>query len=122
VFRLSRVQGAVSRDGEAGSYEVPPDTDLRALTQSLAPPPADRTAEVLVRHDTGHGMRRHATTSSTQDGGRDGWDRLTVTYGARDAFADEVLSYGADVVVLEPAELRRSVVRRLEETVRGVSP
>src|SRR3954469_4924749 len=37
VFRLSRVQGAVTRDGKAGSYEVPPGTDLRAMTQSLAP-------------------------------------------------------------------------------------
>ena len=52
VFRLSRVQGAVSRDGKAGSYEVPPRTDLRAMTQSLASPPADQSAEVLVRRGT----------------------------------------------------------------------
>src|SRR5690349_14952593 len=36
VFRLSRVQGEVRADGPAGAYDVPPDTDLRALTQSLA--------------------------------------------------------------------------------------
>src|SRR6478735_7465490 len=37
VFRLSRVQGAVRADGKPGSFEVPPGTDLRAVTQSLAP-------------------------------------------------------------------------------------
>ena len=119
VFRLSRVQGVVSTDGKAGSYEVPPGTDLRAMTQSLAPAPADQTAEVLVRDAAGNGMRRHATVSGQQDGVPDGWDRLTVTYGAGDAFADEVLSYGADVVVLEPAEVRDYVVRRLQEAAQG---
>ncbi len=37
------------------------------------------------------------------------------SYGATDAFEDEVLGYGADVVVEAPAEVRASVVRRLHE-------
>src|SRR4029079_3862266 len=48
VFRLSRIRGEVQDDGAPGSYDVPPGTDLRAITQSLAPVPADRTARVLV--------------------------------------------------------------------------
>ena len=113
VFRLSRVQGEVVTDGRPGSFEVPPGTDLRALTQSLAPRPADRTAQVLVRPGTAHGLRRH---SAPVDGDApDGWERLDVRYGASDAFADEVLAYGADVVVLAPEDVRESVVRRLRE-------
>jgi predicted DNA-binding transcriptional regulator YafY len=54
VFRLSRVQGAVSEDGPAGSFEVPPGTDLRAVTQSWAPAPAGRP---------GPGRRRGRRTS-----------------------------------------------------------
>jgi proteasome accessory factor B len=119
VFRVSRVQGQVSADGKAGSYDVPAGTDLRAMTQSLAPAPADHTAEVLVRKGAGHGLRRHASVSEQQDGFDEGWERLTVRYGADDAFADEVLSYGADVLVLEPPELRESVVRRLQDAARG---
>jgi len=115
VFRLSRVQGEVSADGAAGSYDVPPDTDLRALTASLAPAPADRTAEVLVRPGAGHGLRRHADPSALQDDVPAGWERLTVRYGSTDAFADEVLGYGAEVVLLEPADLREHVVHRLRE-------
>src|SRR4051795_4539742 len=109
VFRLSRVQGEVLSDGSAGSFEVPPGTDLRAITRSLAPPPADRTAEVLVRPGAGPGLRRHAESVDGPvdgpvegTGARDGWERLRVRYGAGDAFADEVLGYGPDVVVLGP--------------------
>lgn len=121
VFRLSRVQGDVAPDGLAGSFEVPAGTDLRAVTRSLAPPAADRTAEVLVRQGAGHGLRRHAqpsTDPSARADVPDGWDRLTATYGATDAFADEVLGYGPDVVVLSPQDVRESVVRRLREAAR----
>jgi proteasome accessory factor B len=113
VFRVSRVQGDITADGPAGSFEVPPGTDLRALTRRLAPPPADRTAEVLARVGTAHGLRRHARPVS-QDSDP-GWERLAVTFGASDALADELLGYGADVVVLEPPDVRASVVRRLQE-------
>ena len=113
VFRLSRVQGGVRADGKPGSFEVPPGTDLRAVTQSLAPQPPDRCAEVLVRQGFAHGLRRHARPL---DGAApDGWDRLEATYGAGDAFADEVLGYGADVVVVSPEDVRDSVLRRLRE-------
>jgi proteasome accessory factor B len=116
VFRLSRVKGAVLPDGAAGSFEVPAGIDLRAVTASLAPPAADRTAEVLVRQGAGHGLRRHAAPDPGQS--PTGWDRLLVTYGAGHVLADEVLSYGADVVVLGPEDVRQSVVRRLRETAQ----
>ena len=114
VFRLSRVQGDVCAEGSPGSFEIPANTDLRAVTQSLAPLPADRTAEVLVREGTGHGLRRHAKPLDGTPAPA-GWDRLEATYGAADVFADEVLGYGADVVVVSPQEVRDVVVRRLRE-------
>jgi proteasome accessory factor B len=116
IFRLSRVQGDVVVDGAAGSFEVPPGTDLRAVTESLAPPADGRTAEVLVRQGAGHGLRRHATAAPQGADAPAGWDRLLVSYGAGDAFADEVLTYGADVVVLSPPDVRADVVRRLRES------
>jgi len=97
---------------------VPPDTDLRTVTQSLAPASADRTAEVLVRRGAAHGLRRHAGPSGEPGEVPDGWERLTASYGASDAFADEILGYGAEVVVLQPQDLRESVVRRLQEIVQ----
>ena len=111
MFRLSRVQGAVRLDRTPGSYEVPPDTDLRALTSMLAPAPADRTATVLVRQGAGHGLRRHSEPAAGE--APPGWDRLRVRYAGSRGLADEVLGYGADAVVVEPDEVRDEVVGRL---------
>jgi proteasome accessory factor B len=115
VFRLSRVQGTVVRDGRPDSFEVPPGTDLRAVTQTLAPRPPDRTAVLLVRQGAGHGLRRHARPAADQGDVPAGWERLEATYGSTDSFADEVLGYGADVIVETPEEVRSSVVGRLRE-------
>ena len=112
MFRLSRVQGEVRTDGKPGAYDVPEGTDLRALTQTLAPPVADQRASLLVRADCAHGLRRHARPASSTDA-PEGWDRIEVDFGRTDALADEVLGYGADVIVESPPELRALVVDRL---------
>jgi proteasome accessory factor B len=123
VFRLSRVHGDVVEDGPAAAFEVPPGTDLRAVTQALAPAPADRSADVLVRVDAAHGLRRHAhpapPSGDDEPAVPQGWERLTVDYGSGEALADELLGYGADVIVLSPADVRASVVRRLREAAQA---
>lgn len=113
LFRLSRVQGEVRPDMKGGSYDVPPGTDLRAITERLAPGPADRSATVLVRAGAGHGLRRHATPAAGD--APDGWDRLEVRYSGVGELAEELLWYGADVVAVDPAELRDAVLHRLKE-------
>lgn len=119
MFRLSRVQGTVRTGGRQRSYDIPPDTDLRELTQMLAPRRPDRTAVLLVREGAGHGLRRHARPA---DGGdrRAGWDRLEVDFASAETLADEVLEHGADVVVVEPQEVRDEVVARLERVAGAV--
>jgi proteasome accessory factor B len=110
LFRLSRVQGDVERDGPDGAFTVPDGTDLRALTAALAPEPATRTATLLVRDGTAHGLRRRATSSRS---GAEGWSVLEVPFGRDDALADEVLGHGADAVVEAPEDLRDLVLARL---------
>src|SRR5690606_17628116 len=95
-------------------YDVPDDLDLRAETRWLAPPSPDGSAKLRIRQGAGWGLRRRAT--ATEDLG-DGWDRVDVPYGGRWQAAEEIASYGPDVVVLEPAELRDAVVSLL----RGVA-
>lgn len=111
LFRLSRVKGAVRSTGKPGSYEVPEGTDIRALTESLAPAPAEHRARLLVRQGSALGLRRQG--ERCDDEAPAGWDRVEISYGRADALADEVLGYGADVVVEEPADLRERVVGRL---------
>jgi len=107
------VQGAVTNDGRAGSFVVPEGTDIRALTDSLGPPTADRRARLLVRRDSAHGLRRHSDLIESRDT-QEGWERVEVSYGASEALAEEVLSYADDVIVEEPPDLRSMVVDRLE--------
>jgi proteasome accessory factor B len=119
LFRLSRVQGEVRAHGKPGSFAVPPGTDIRALAESLAPAPALHRAVLLVREGAALGLRRQGSpvTGATPSG----WDRVEVPYGRTDAVADEILGFGADVVVEEPTDLRELVVERLRRVAAGVS-
>lgn len=115
VFRLSRITGAVRRAGRPESFTVPPDLDLRALTRSLAPSEPVAEAVVLARPGAALGLRARATTvhqaSGTTPPGE--WEELVVPFGREDALADEVLSYGPAVVLLQPERVRAQVVERL---------
>jgi proteasome accessory factor B len=114
LFRLSRVVGEVAFTGAEGSFTVPEGTDLRALTSRLAPDTAERTAVVLVRGGRALALRHRAAASEPAD---EGWDRLQVAFGRTDALVDELMTYGDDVVVVEPGELRSMVVERLRAVV-----
>lgn len=115
IFRLSRVQGAVRRQGKPGAYRIPAGVDVRAVAQRLAGPRTELPLTVLVRQGSGYGLRRGAQSVETGVAGPDGtheWDRVELTRNANPIA--ELLSYGADVVVLAPAEIRREVRGRLE--------
>lgn len=116
LFRLSRVAGGVRPDGEPGGFTVPEGTDIRSLTTRLAPAKPDRTAVLRVRPGTCQGLRRRSRPLDPAAGG-EGWDRVEVDYAATDGFVDELLGYGADVVVESPPEARDLVVARLEQLV-----
>lgn len=117
VFRLSRVVGEVRAVGRGGAFEVPADHDgvamveesFRGLT-TITPSPA----VLRVRAGAGHELRRRARTVGQVD---DEWDLIDIDHGILDAFADEVASYGGDVVVEQPAHLREAVVRRLRASL-----
>lgn len=116
VFRLSRIDGPVKTDGSPGSYEVPEGTDPRTVAQRLAPSPRREAIVLLVREGSGHGLRRDATTLATGVLGPDGlrqWDRLEIQRGS--GAADELLSYGASVIVESPLGVREEIVWRLRQ-------
>jgi proteasome accessory factor B len=121
VFRLSRVQGEARKAGAPGSYDVPPGTDVRATTVRLAPEPPTGRAVVLVRAGSGLALRRDAESVESGVPGPDqrtAWDRVVINRGGPGA-ADELLGYGPDVYVEEPAALRQQVVERLTAVVAG---
>lgn len=114
VFRLSRIVGAVSEVRGAEPYAVPADHRAREMIRTTVGVQEQRTATVRVRQGRGNTLRRRATAS--KDEGE--WTTLAVPYTDDDQLADEVSGYGADVVVLEPPEVRDLVVRRLQGALK----
>jgi proteasome accessory factor B len=127
VFRLSRIEGDVRFSGPAGSVIVPAGTDVRETVRKWdTQPRAERTAVLRVRQGAGHGIRRHATPvpdGSASDGtpGRgagpraaDGWDTISVPFSDVGWFAEHLASFGADVIALDPADLREAVITQLK--------
>lgn len=110
MFRVSRIVGQVQSGGVAGSYQPPDGLDLRALARSLAPPEPHTLATVRVRTGTGDALRRRAIRTEIID---DAWTEIDVRYGSAQSLADELLSQGADAMVVGPDEVRSDVIRRL---------
>jgi len=112
VFRLSRIDGPVKMCGPAGSVRVPSDADVRELVKNWdVTPPRDHEAVLRVRAGAGHGVRRYAKTVAA-DG--DGWDKITVQYSDVPWYADYLASFGPDVMVVGPPDLREAVISRLK--------
>ncbi|GAC1445395.1 MAG: WYL domain-containing protein [Mycobacteriales bacterium] len=109
VFRLSRMVGEVTAVGPV-QVPAPEDTDLRQLVARMARDEPRQVATVLIRSGAGWALRREATSLTAHD---DDWDVADVGFSDADRFADRVCGFGADVVVLAPAEARRAVIERL---------
>ena len=113
VFRLSRIAGPVRFSGPAGSVTMPPGIDVREVVRTWDSAPArENTAVLRVRTGAGYGLRRYATGPAVPAG--EGWDTISVPFSEATFFADQVASFGADVVVAEPPDLRDAVIRRLK--------
>jgi len=113
VFRLSRITGPVKMAGPAGSVTVPPDADVRGMVKSWdVSPVRDHTAVLRIRAGAGFGLRRWASEVTPDD--TPGWDRVTVSFADVPWYADHLASFGPDLVVLEPPDLREAVIRRLK--------
>jgi proteasome accessory factor B len=113
------VVGKATKRGRPGSYEIPPGTDVSEVARRLAPEPSTTRVSLLVRKGAGHTLRRGADRVEEGVPGPDTestWDRLVLERGSL-GLADEVLGYGADAYVEEPAALREAVVSRLREAV-----
>jgi proteasome accessory factor B len=132
VFRLSRIDGRVDFSGPPGSVTVPAGADVREVVRDWdSRPPEHRSAVLRIRKGAGYGLRRHATEDSAiqdsaiqggasrDDAGQDraeadGWDRVVVPFSGTGWFADHLASFGADVIVVDPPDLREAVIRRLK--------
>jgi proteasome accessory factor B len=113
VFRLSRIDGPVTFTGPAGTVTVPPGTDVRAAVRDWdADTPVPRSCLLRIRSGAGYGLRRHAVSVEPDE--VPGWDIAELTFTDSSWWSEQLASFGADVVVLEPTDLRDAVIGRLK--------
>jgi proteasome accessory factor B len=113
VFRLGRIDGPVTFTGPAGTVIVPPGTDVRAAVRDWdADTPVPRSCLLRIRSGAGHGLRRHAISIEADE--VPGWDIAELTFTDSGWWSEQLASFGADVVVLEPTDLRDAVIGRLK--------
>jgi len=111
-FRMSRVVGRVTLVGAPGAFTPPADMDLFSHVQTWTGPVAHpNKATVVVKPGRAFGVRRWADRIVP---GPDG-DRVELGYADPDGFARWLVGYGADVVVLEPEEVRKAMIARLRD-------
>jgi proteasome accessory factor B len=114
MFRVSRIVGEARVTDTA--FTRPDDVDLRALAASLAPAHPHNTARIRVRQGSGDVLRRRALHVRPVD---EQWVEIDLPYGSGSSLADELVSFGPDVVVTAPDEVRAAVVRRLSAITAG---
>ncbi|MEJ3750417.1 WYL domain-containing protein [Actinomycetes bacterium KLBMP 9797] len=111
-FRLSRIVGAVRTVGRPGAFAPPADVDLIShVARWFGPVERSGRATVLVRPGRAAGLRRWAQDATP---GPDG-DRLVLSYADPESLAALLVRYGADVRVLDPPEVRETIIQRLKE-------
>ncbi|MDE3723611.1 WYL domain-containing protein [Nocardiopsis sp. N85] len=123
VFRLGRIRGEVEILRGGPDVVVPDGVDLRSVVAGHRSEP-EATATVRVRTDTAHALRRAAlrVVPGERDGSGGGRDVLTVPYTDVPALVEHVASYGANAVIVEPAEARAAMVEHLTATVDAAPP
>jgi len=118
AFRLSRCTSDLE---DAGDGSTPPE-GFRAVEMIDGGPWAatgDERAVVAFAPDAAILAEASLAGAVRQRDRDDGWVVLGVPAPDEGALAALVLGYGPSAEVLEPASLRREVVRRLEELVRA---
>jgi proteasome accessory factor B len=113
MFKLSRITDVPRRTSRPGAYAVPADVDLRSLARSLAPREPTEETVLALRAGSAAGLRRRGRPATTTMDLPNGFEVCRVAFSDLWSAAEEISRHGADVVVLEPAELRELVVRGL---------
>jgi proteasome accessory factor B len=115
VFRMSRITGPVKMVGPPGSVIVPEGADVRELVKDWdRTPPRDRTAVLRIRDGAGATLRRWAREIEPETGAAAGWDRVTLSFADAGWYAEYLASFGPDIMVLDPPDLRDAVITRLK--------
>ncbi|SDC10531.1 helix-turn-helix transcriptional regulator [Actinokineospora iranica] len=121
-FRLSRIVGEVRKVGKPGVVRRPENVDLmRFVASTDREQPRSATATLWVAAGRGAGLRRRAKVVGERVVDGVPGDLLELELNYPDTAAGWIAGYGADVLVLEPDVLAKSVRERLVAVAEGAS-
>jgi proteasome accessory factor B len=121
-FRLSRVVGEVERVGRAGEVDQPTGVNLMEFVLGATDDRSSTTvARLWVAEGRAQGIRRWGRVVGARDLDGVPGDELEIELRRPDSAAGWIAGYGADVLVLEPDVLRKSVRERLLGVLLGTA-
>ena len=109
LFRLDRVSGELKLQGKSGAFEIPTEVDVNS---AFAKSSDLSTAVIFLRDGRGLNLRSRGLQSVVTNAPV-GWEALKMEYRDRERFIEEILWYGNDVIVSEPADLRTEILKIL---------
>jgi len=110
TFRLDRVQGEIALGKKMDVFAIPTGFDLFSHVDEAV---SQKIATVDVRKDKAFALRKQAL--SIIDKGE--WDQITIKYSDQTTSLDSLLWHLDDVLVIEPLELRDSIIDVLRTMV-----
>ena len=113
-FRLSRFRSDPVQEGEASAPPEGFDGREHLRVAPWAPPEDSIEASVLLSPGVAWWAVSSLTGARVERSRDDGWVEVALPIERGGGFTSWVLSFGSDVVVLSPPELRQDVVDRLE--------
>jgi proteasome accessory factor B len=113
MFKMSRISDLPRHVSRPGAFGVPADLDIRSLAKSLAPREPTAEAKVAIRSGKAPTLRRRGSSTTTDQPLPNGFEVIALGYSDPSTLAEEIARYAADVVVLEPVEIREAVIQRL---------
>lgn len=119
-FRLSRIVGEVRKIGKPGQVRRPENVDLMQFVANTGGETSSAsTVRVWAASGRAAGVRRRATVVGERDIDGVAGDILELELRWPDTAAGWLAGYGADVLVLDPEVLAKSVRERLVAVAEG---
>lgn len=112
VFKVSRIVSSITLLGSRNAYMIPSDFNIKDYLIMIRP--GEYSATLKIRKAAGIHLRNQASEIKQID---EEWDLVDTCFQDRIEALREVMWLGADVIVIEPQELRTAVVHSLKTLV-----
>lgn len=112
TFRLDRITDQIVMTGKSGDFQSPENFDVVAFLDEEIFESTEQ-ATIKIRKGKGHVLRQSSTVISSDDE----YDLCQISFNSRESFLDVILWHGEDAVIIEPTQLRDTVIERLRRLV-----